>query len=221
MSALNGRTFDGDVYFPNSATVANSSPTDESPSKFSSQVTPSSLENSSSFASKMRPLSPKLNTVSSGMALLTNGFNLESLVSNVVRSQFMNPQQSKYESPPSGIGKLDPGSNSVDLIDLTDGKVPSFTTQACKPTPTYYKQQNMKVSSRPQTLSVFTRTHCPRRSYAPPPFVPKAPSKAKAIPPGSGKKESGFLELSRSQQKDALQLEDFKLQVINIIFLKF
>lgn len=164
----------------------------------------------------MRPLSPKVSTVPSGMALLTNGFNLESLVSNVVRSQFMNPQQSKYETPTSGTGKLDPGSNSVDLIDLTDGKASSFTTQAYKPTPTYYKQQNLKVSSRPQTLSVFTRTHCPRRSYAPPPFVPKAPSKVKAIPPASGKKESGFVALSRTQQKDTLVLDEFKLQVINI-----
>ena len=203
LTTLNGRTFDGDVYFHNSATMASSSPKDECPpQKPSAPVTssaPSSLtESLTSHASKFKSDAPVRCSTSSGVGLLSNGLNLETIVNNVVRSQFMNHPQARAGLASKPL-KPDPGPGGVDLVDLTggSGKYPSSSFQSSRPMSAH---QSPQVTARPQTLYVFTRTHCPRRSFAPPPFVPKASTRTQPLPQALEKKDASYVELSRMDE---------------------
>ena len=229
LTSFNGRTFDGDVYFPNSGKINSTALDDIKPRKtepspvdaFDPSIT--SVTVASSAASLSATTSSSM--TSAVIPLAPNGFNLESLVDSVVHSQIMADQKQsvKLENDSAALEKTTKSdgntvrSSPVAVIDLTgsSAKTPavSIKPDTSDKAPIYSKPQILPPLPKPQ---VFTRTHCPRNSNAPPPFVPKpsAPKldPIKPIPLEKKRPAPPYVDLSRIQ-RDSTSRDDDKLSV--------
>ena len=234
-----GRTFDGDVYFPNSGKINSSASSidEHKPLKIeASRIETSSTSNtiiaeteSSSVMLSTTSVTSSVPTVTSSAPAqippMINGFNLDSLVQKVVQKEMMpdHGQPSKQEVKDNAVEKLKKSegkiriSNPVEVIDLTEGsgRQPTATIQPdmSNKAPVYSKSQIYSAAPKPQ---FFTRTHCPRNSNAPPPFIPK-PSASKVdpvkhIPADKKRAATAYVDLSRIQREN-MSRDENKLQV--------
>uniref|UniRef100_H2YTM9 Uncharacterized protein n=1 Tax=Ciona savignyi TaxID=51511 RepID=H2YTM9_CIOSA len=154
------RAFNGDAYFHNEVSLHKTSKS--SPQPFNRQeASPESLLN----GEKAAP-----NTATAAIASSIGSFvNFEALAHNVIRDELL-----------ASRGQAKPQDSNTTVSprpeDLSKNTETSYTVT--KPitnpltTPTIENHHPTGPKSTPSLFSIRSRTHCPRSSRAPPPFIP-------------------------------------------------
>ncbi|CAK8688092.1 unnamed protein product [Clavelina lepadiformis] len=173
ISALNGRTFNGDAYFHKVANISQTTSTTDlsMPTKSTNHVATTDSNTDVTLTSLSPSLTEGLRMRASTNSTQTTRPFLE-MAHSIIQDNLMAGKPLKLEATSKEIASMSARSDSSsgrstsEVIDLTS---PDHTK---KVTSNNDSSSSHSKVSQTTTFTIPTRTYCPRTSGAPPPFVP-------------------------------------------------